>query len=200
MGKLMSDFSLTDVDAAAIVGNLGHESGGFKFLQEKKPLIPGSAGGYGWAQWTGPRRKAYEAYCSRNKLDPASDKANYGFLFVELMGRESAAIPAVKRVAGLEAKVKAFELSFERAHKDHKHYPSRVSYANKALIAFRRKPSGAGATAGGAAGGAVITGCGTVVATEASKQGASVGQIAIVVGITLLVAVAVFFAIRFWRR
>lgn len=134
MRDLMRDFDLDLDSAAAILGNLGHESGGFKFLQEKKPLVPGSRGGYGWAQWTGPRRVAFEAYCKRNKLDPASDKANYGFLFVELTGSEKAAIPAVKAAKGLYNKVVAFEAKFERAGV--KHYPSRLNYAQQALKAF----------------------------------------------------------------
>lgn len=135
MRLLMSDFDLSVEDAAAILGNLGHESGGFRFLQEKKPLIPGSKGGYGWAQWTGPRRRLFEAYCSRNGLNPASDKANYGWLFCELKSSEAKAIPAVKRAFGLRAKVQAFELAFERA--GIKHYPSREKWALKALAAFK---------------------------------------------------------------
>lgn len=134
MRDLMRDFGLDLESAAAILGNLGHESGGFKFLQEKKPLVPGSRGGYGWAQWTGPRRVAFEKYCARNNLDPASDKANYGFLFVELSGPEKAAIPAVKAAKGLYNKVVAFEAKFERAGV--KHYPSRLNYAQQALKAF----------------------------------------------------------------
>ncbi len=134
MRLLMKDFTLTPEQAAAIVGNLGHESGGFRFLQEKKPLVPGSRGGYGWAQWTGPRRKQYEAYCARNNLDPAGDKANYGFLFVELTTTEAKAIPAVKKATGLTAQVKGFELAFERA--GIKHYDSRINYATQALAAY----------------------------------------------------------------
>lgn len=134
MALLMRDFPLGLEDAAAIVGNLGHESGGFESLQEIKPTVPGSRGGYGWAQWTGPRRREYEAYCARNGLDPAGDKANYGFLFVELRGTEKRAIPAVKAAVGLEAKVKAFELAFERAGA--KHYASRNRWARKALDAW----------------------------------------------------------------
>lgn len=138
MRRLMADFALDVDSAAAIAGNLGHESGGFKFLQEKKPLIPGSKGGYGWAQWTGPRRRNYETYCARNKLDPASDQANYGFLVVELKGPEKKAIPAVMGAATLREKVIAFELAFERAGV--KHYESRLRYAVQALAAFRKTP------------------------------------------------------------
>jgi hypothetical protein len=145
MNLLMADFALDVESAAAILGNLGHESGGFQFLQEKQPLIPGSAGGYGWAQWTGPRRRAYESYVERNNLDPASDTANYKYLFLELKGLEgdeARAIPAVKSAVGLREKVIAFELAFERAHKDHKGYDSRVAWATKALEAYRANPHG----------------------------------------------------------
>ncbi len=136
MRLLMADFGLSDEEAAAIVGNLGHESGGFKFLQELKPMVPGSKGGWGWAQWTGPRRRSFEAYCARNNLDPASDKANYGWLFVELTTTEKKAIPAVKNAADLQSKVIAFEKAFERA--GIKHYDSRLKYAKQALNAYRR--------------------------------------------------------------
>lgn len=187
MRLLMRDFALDDLSAAAIVGNLGHESGGFRFLQEKKPLIPGSKGGYGWAQWTGPRRRNYEAYCKRNNLDPASDKANYGFLFVELTGSEAAAIPAVKAASGLAAKVKAFETKFERA--GIKHYDSRNNYAAQALKAYHaaEPPKTTEAKAKDAAkagGGAVVAG---TVATGA-QQGWGLTEWAIAIGCLLVVA------------
>ena len=67
MIKLMSDFDL-DVDAsAAVLGNLGHESGGFLLMQEQKPL-KGGRGGYGWAQWTGPRRRQFEQWAHEHNL------------------------------------------------------------------------------------------------------------------------------------
>lgn len=81
---LQRDFGLNDVQAAAFVGNLAHESGGFKSLQEIKPLIPGSRGGYGYAQWTGPRRRQFEGWTAEQGLDPSSYDANYGFLKHEL--------------------------------------------------------------------------------------------------------------------
>lgn len=137
MWLLMQDFDLTEEEAAAILGNLGHETGGFKYMQEINPTIRGSRGGFGWAQWTGPRRRAFEAYCSRNKLDPTSDKANYGWLFVELTSTEKKAIPALKAAKGLRNKVIVFERSFERA--GHKAYESRYQFAVQALGAYRSK-------------------------------------------------------------
>lgn len=84
MSDLMRDFDLTKEQAAGVVGNLDYETGGFKFMQEIKPIVPGSKGGFGFAQWTGPRRVAFEEYAAANKLDPTSYEANYGFLKHEL--------------------------------------------------------------------------------------------------------------------
>lgn len=139
MRKLLTDFPALDPQgAAAIFGNLGHESLGFTALQEMKPTVRGSRGGWGWAQWTGPRRKAFEAYCKRTGKDPASDEANYAYLFVELKGIEGSEAAAVARVVsavGLQEKVVAFEKAFLRAGV--KHYDSRLQWARIAVDAFR---------------------------------------------------------------
>lgn len=148
MRRLMSDFPALDGQgAAAIFGNLGHESLGFTKLQEMKPTVKGSRGGWGWAQWTGPRRKAFEAYCARTGKDPASDEANYAYLFVELKGIEGSEAGAIARVVaatGLQGKVEAFEKAFLRAGV--KHYESRLQWARIAVDALRDadevKPTG----------------------------------------------------------
>jgi hypothetical protein len=147
MFLLMRDFPLSLWDAAAVLGNLGHECRGFTAMQEIAPTVKGSKGGYGWPMWTGPRRREFEAYCRRNGLDPAGDKANYGFLFLELTGSEKKAIGAVRAAATLEDKVEAFERAYERAGV--KHYASRNAYAAIALEAWHAAPArGAPAWAG----------------------------------------------------
>jgi hypothetical protein len=130
VAKLMGDFPIRPEHGFAIVGNAGHECNGFTTLQEMRPTVPGSRGGWGWMQWTGPRRRAFEAYCKRNNLDPASDQANYAWLFLELKGAEAKAIPAVLGASGVEGRVKAFEKAFLRAGV--KHYPSRTAWTQKA--------------------------------------------------------------------
>lgn len=132
MHLLRGDFALSVDDAAAIFGNVGHESAGGAKLQELNPRS--GRGGYGWPQWTGPRRRAYEAYCRRHGYDPAEPLTNYKYLFVELHGAYSGAIVAVKKAATLAAKVKAFELAYERAGV--KHYASRENWANIAKGAY----------------------------------------------------------------
>jgi hypothetical protein len=134
MRQFMADFKATKEDAAAVFGNAGHESAGFTKLQEVKPTVPGSRGGFGWFQWTGPRRRTFEAYCQRNNLDPRSDKANYGFMWLELHGDEKAAISRLRNAKTLRDKVIEFELGYERA--GIKHYDSRVKWANLALGAY----------------------------------------------------------------
>jgi len=136
MDTLMADFGFSVLDAAAILGNIGHECAGFTLMQEVKPTVKGSRGGFGWCQWTGPRRVAFEAYCKRNDLDPVSDKANYGYLFTELHGSEAGAVGKTKAASGLEAKVEAFEQAFLRAGV--KNYPSRLAWAQKALDAHSK--------------------------------------------------------------
>lgn len=141
MDKLQADFGFSVEDSAAVMGNAGHESLGFSTLQEIKPTVAGSAGGYGWFQWTGPRRRLFEAYCSRNNLDKTSREANYAFLFVELTGSEKGAVAKTKAAVGLYPKTKAFEMAFERAGV--KHYPSRYEWADKALAVYTARKSGA---------------------------------------------------------
>ena len=135
MRLLLTDFPDLGVeDAAAVFGNAGHESRGLTDDQEDAPTVKGSRGGLNWMQWTGPRRKAMEAYCARNRLDPASDIAAYKWLFLELKSAEKKAIPALLRATTLEQKVVAFEKAFLRA--GIKHYPSRQQWARVAMEAY----------------------------------------------------------------
>ena len=131
---LDADFGFVVDDTAVIAGNAGHESNGFTAMQEIKPRA--GRGGFGWFQWTGPRRRAFEAFCARERLDPSSDEANIAFLIVELRGPERKAVGAVKAAEGLYNKTVAFERSFERAGV--KHYESRLEWAALALSAYRR--------------------------------------------------------------
>ena len=82
--ELEEVLGLEDFQAAAMVGNFDHETGGFKFMQELDPTVKGSKGGLGFAQWTGPRRKAFESWASQNNLDVNSYDANFGFMIHEI--------------------------------------------------------------------------------------------------------------------
>lgn len=139
IGRLMKDFDLDLLSAVAIVGNAGHESGGFKQLQEVKPLVPGSKGGWGIMQWTGPRRREAEAYWKRNGLNPSDMDSNYKFLFVELKGPEGRVLNFLKNAKTLDDKVEIFCKTFLRPGKVH--MDSRKVWAKRALTAWNaQKP------------------------------------------------------------
>jgi hypothetical protein len=134
IAKLMDAFKLTELQAAAILGNIGHECAGFTQLQERNPR--GGRGGYGWAQWTGPRRRAFEEYCQEKRVAPESDEANYGFLQHELSTTEHGAISALRGQDDLINTVITFERVFERAGV--KHYMSRIRWARRALTSYNK--------------------------------------------------------------
>jgi hypothetical protein len=167
IAKLRGDFPFALDDSAAVVGNLGHECLGFTKLQEMKPTVKGSRGGWGWPQWTGPRRRAFEAYCTRNDLDPTSDEANYAYLFLEMKGSERKAVDRTRKAQGLFAKVKAFELGFLRA--GIKHYDLRNEWAMRAKQVYQA----AGTPTGGTPAAEQI-----VILTDESKAAKGRGNVA----------------------
>lgn len=117
---LMVDLDLKMENSAGLVGNLGGESGGFDDLQEKRPTVPGSAGGRGWAQWTGysatnNRRKLFEEWCAQNGLDPDSDEGNYRYLVHELQTTERSALAKIRDANGLTEATRAAHIYYERS-------------------------------------------------------------------------------------
>jgi hypothetical protein len=141
---LMRDLGLTDVQAAGLLGNLGHETGGFRHMQEAAPAVVGSRGGWGIAQWTGPRRAAMEAWCRAKGLDSASDDANEGYLCHELATAEARALAALKGAATLEQATEVVCRLFERPGVAA--LPDRMVWARRALAAIRRPETGQSAS------------------------------------------------------
>lgn len=136
MRRLLGDFAqLTDLDAAAVFGNAGHESRGLTDDQEDAPTVPGSRGGGNWMQWTGVRRRQLEAFATEHALDENGDEVAYLFIVEELRGAEAAGLKALARASTLKGKVEAFCRSYLRPGKPH--YASRLRWAQVALEAFR---------------------------------------------------------------
>lgn len=77
--------------AAAWMLNFKDESGLDPGINEIAPLVPGSRGGYGLYQLTGPRRRAYEAYAAERGLPLDSVDAQLDFMMTELQGPEARA-------------------------------------------------------------------------------------------------------------
>ena len=136
INSLMGDLGLTLEQACGILGNIGHECAGFRKLQEVKPIVPGSRGGWGWCQWTGPRRRAFELWCTENGFSNLSaDDANYGFLKHELEQAERRALLHLRSATSLRDATESFMEKFERPGV--KHLDSRINWAKEALAAFR---------------------------------------------------------------
>lgn len=132
VNDLMRDFGLTRTQAAGVVGNLDHESAGFGTLQEVNPIVPGSRGGFGYAQWTGPRRREFEAWAAARGLDPTSYEANYGFLNYEMSSTwESRVVPQLKRTTTVEDSARVFQDVFLRPGIPHTQ--SRIDRAKRYL-------------------------------------------------------------------
>jgi hypothetical protein len=130
LGRLMADLGITREQAAGIVGNLGQESG-LQAINEIKPVC--GRGGFGWAQWTGPRRLAFEQWASSRNLQVTDPEANYGYLLHELNGPERAALDALRQTTTVEEATQVFEERFERAGVVS--MGKRVQFANLAMVA-----------------------------------------------------------------
>lgn len=112
VGRLMRDLSLTREQACGVVGNLGQESG-LRAIQELRPVS--GRGGFGWSQWTGLRRSAFEGWAKNNGMSVTDDEANYGFLIEELRTTEAAALAALRQAMTIEEATQIFEEKYERA-------------------------------------------------------------------------------------
>lgn len=108
------DLGLTPAQAAGFVGNFAVETGNFKHMQELNPTVKGSRGGWGWAQWTGPRRRQFEKFAMERHLPLDSYEAQYGFLKYELLGPERAALERVKQTSDPYAAALAVMQHYER--------------------------------------------------------------------------------------
>ena len=137
MRDLKRDLGLSEVQAAGILGNIGVECAGFRLLQEQHPL-KGGRGGWGWCQWTGPRRKAFEQWATERNLDYSSDAANYGYLLLELQGACAGSIRSLRQAQTVEAATTDFMNTFERPAPQFAGLRQRIGLAQLALQDYMR--------------------------------------------------------------
>ncbi len=137
LNQLVVEFNLTPQQAAGIVGNLGGESG-LTAIQEISPIS--GRGGFGWAQWTGPRRVEFEKWCIDNNLDQTSDEANYRFLVEELKTTQAHSIEQLKLTTTVDAAVYTFEAIFERPADLQSGLAARIRFAQRALTGALKLP------------------------------------------------------------
>jgi hypothetical protein len=106
--RLAKDYGLTLPQISGILAHFGHESGGFKSnVSEGKPLVAGSRGGYGYGQWTGPRRIALEKFAKNKGLDVSKFDTQYQFMQQEPQFKEN--LEKVKKAGTMEEAARAFQ-------------------------------------------------------------------------------------------
>jgi hypothetical protein len=141
--RLASDLGLSKEAAAGIVGNLMQESGLRSGAEEK----PGTGkGGLGWAQWTGPRRREFEAFL-KGHPEMSPDEANYAFLVQDIRKSGNAGMLKQLRKGGMSAAgaAEVFEQGFERAGTPM--MARRRGYAEQTMQAMAEHPLISGGTA-----------------------------------------------------
>lgn len=122
--------------AEGIVMNLRDESGLNPGINEQNPVVPGSRGGYGLAQWTGPRRKALEAAAGQRGVSVDDPEFQLDFLVSELQGPEKRAWESLSQTSTPGDAAAAFAKNFLRPAKEH--LDRRVaSYTGGTSNAFR---------------------------------------------------------------
>lgn len=85
--------------AIGFAGNFGVESRFEPGINEIAPVVPGSRGGYGLAQWTGPRRRQYESFAGERGAALDDLNTQLDFLTWELGNTEQGAASAIYAAA-----------------------------------------------------------------------------------------------------
>lgn len=106
--------------ADAFLVNMNDESGLDPSINERQPLVPGSRGGFGLAQWTGPRRKQLEAFAAARGLPVDDMNTQLDFLMEELGGAESQAGQAILNAPDRAAAAQAIVNKYLRPAEPHR--------------------------------------------------------------------------------
>lgn len=113
------DRGLPEHVADAFVVNFQDESGLNPGINEANPIVPGSRGGFGLYQLTGPRRTAYEAYANERGVSPDNVDAQLDFLKYELDGPEAKAAQSILSAPDTATAAQAIVKNFLRPAPEH---------------------------------------------------------------------------------
>lgn len=106
--------------ADAFVVNFKDESGLNPGINEANPVVPGSRGGFGLYQLTGPRRTAYESFAAQKGVDPSDVNAQLDFLKYELDGPEAKAAQSILSAPDTATAAQAIVNNFLRPAEDYR--------------------------------------------------------------------------------
>jgi hypothetical protein len=139
--------------AQGFVMNFRDESGLDPGINEIAPLVPGSRGGFGLAQWTGPRRRDLEAFAASRGV-PVDDKnMQLDFLMQELSGSERRAAERIFAAGTTEEAADAILRDFLRPAQEHVNSRSQRYLSGQGPAGGIRSPSSGGGMMGGMGGG-----------------------------------------------
>lgn len=105
--------------ADGFLANFQDESGLNPGINEASPTVPGSRGGFGLYQLTGPRRVAYEQFAAQRGVDPSDVDAQLDFLKTELEGPEAAAAQSIFAAKTTPEAAQAIVKNFLRPAPEH---------------------------------------------------------------------------------
>src|SRR5437879_2112141 len=191
--RIMKDLSITRIQACGIFGNIGGETGGFAALQEIKPTVAGSKGGYGWLQWTGPRRRAYEAWAKAQSLDVSKDETNYAYLVKETLTDEVHSLVQLRKTSTVEAATETFML--QNLRPGIPNLKGRIDWAKKAYTASEPVIV---PTVPKATGAIVVATTGAVVATKAHETHPHLWPW--IIGATILAGIITWVVIHYRKK
>jgi hypothetical protein len=100
--------------AQGIVANMIAESRLDPGINEIAPLVPGSRGGFGLNQWTGPRRRALEAAATQRGVPVSDLDFQLDYTLEELNGPERGAMNALSRATTAEEAARLYSERFLR--------------------------------------------------------------------------------------
>lgn len=144
--RMMRDLTLEKFMVAGFFGNMAVESDQFRALQEYKPTIKGSKGGWGWVQWTGPRRRQFDAFAKAEGYALDDEEAFYQFLLHELQGSERSALVAARKATTVEEAAEVVMRRYERPGVPH--LDKRKQFAREALQVLDETQGSPGITKG----------------------------------------------------
>lgn len=99
--------------------NFQDESGLNPAVNEASPMVPGSRGGFGLSQWTGPRRKALEAFAAQRGVPVSDVDGQLDYLMTELQGPEANAMKSIMASTDAGSAAAAIAKDFLRPAQQH---------------------------------------------------------------------------------
>jgi hypothetical protein len=105
--------------AQGVTARLHGESGLDPGINEIAPVVRGSRGGFGLAQWTGPRRRQLEAFAKDRGVPVSDPEMQLDFLMWENENTEKGAWQKVMQAPDAVSAAEAFTVHWERPGKPH---------------------------------------------------------------------------------